>query len=186
MGAALHTLVPKIRSDLTFRVYEHQGCQDLLAKLPSRLRGYRGWIPGDCRIIVLIDRDRKDCKALKQKILDMAMSAGLRIKPAGRASAQVFVRIIVEELESWYFGDIPALCAAFPGVSPDLGKKAKFRDPDVIRDTWEQLERELQHAGHFRGGLQKIRCAREVALHMDPATNRSRSFQVFRDTLIAL
>jgi hypothetical protein len=77
MGAALHTLVPKIRSDLTFRVYEHQGCQDLLAKLPSRLRGYRGWIPGDCRIIVLIDRDRKDCKALKQKILDMAMSAGL-------------------------------------------------------------------------------------------------------------
>lgn len=186
MGAALRALVPKIRNDLTFRIYEHQGCHDLLGKLPARFRGYRAWLPEGSRIVVLIDRDRKDCRDLKRSILETARSAGLRTRPIDRAAAQVVVRIIVEELESWYFGDVPALCAAFPGVSPDLAKKAGFREPDAIKDTWEQLERVLQRAGHFRGGLQKIRCAREVAPHMDPTRNRSRSFQVFRDALLAL
>lgn len=185
-AAALRMLVPRIRTDLTFNIYEFQGCQDLLGKLPDRFRGYRSWLPADWRVIVLIDRDRKPCLSLKQQILHMATQAGLRSRATRDASPQVLVRIAVEELESWFFGDIPALCAAFPGVPPDLSKKAGFRDPDAIKDTWEQLERVLQRAGHFGGGLQKIRCAREVAEHMDPARNCSHSFRVFRDGLLAL
>jgi len=185
-AAALRELVPMIRTDLTFNIYEFQGCPDLLAKLPDRLRGYRTWLPADWRIIVLIDRDRSDCLTLKQRLLDMAEQAGLRYQKRRHAPPQVLIRIAVEELESWFFGDVPALCAAFPGVSPDLAQRAGFRDPDAIRNTWERLEQILQQAGHFHGGLQKIRCAREVALHMDPANNRSHSFRVFRDGLRAL
>ena len=185
-AAALRTLLPRIRSDLTFHIYEFQGCQDLLGKLPDRFKGYRSWLPDDWRIVVLIDRDRKNCVALKKQILDMAKRAGLRSQPSRNATSQVLVRIAVEELESWFFGDVPALCAAFPGLSPDLAKKAGFRDPDSIKDTWEQLERILQRAGYFLGGLQKIRCAREVAQYMDPASNLSHSFRVFRDGLRAL
>jgi len=186
MAIALRTLVPKIRADLTFNIYEFQGCQDLLGKLPNRFKGYRSWFPPNWRIIVLIDRDRKNCLALKRQILNMAKQAGLRSQALRNATPQVLVRLAVEELESWFFGDIPALCAAFPGVSPDLGKRAGFRDPDAIKDTWEQLERVLQRAGYFRGGLQKIRCAREVTQHMEPASNLSHSFRVFRDGLRAL
>ena len=183
-AAALRVLVPKIRDDLDFGIYEFQGCRDLLGKLPERFRGYASWLPEDWRLVVLIDRDRKDCLKLKKEILDMGQKAGLRCTARrGAPPPQVLVRIAVEELESWFFGDIPALGRAYPGVPKDLARKAAFRDPDAIKNTWERLESVLQDAGHFRGGLEKIRCAREVAAHMNPAANSSHSFRVFRDGL---
>lgn len=185
-GAALRALVPKIRPDLDFDVHEFQGCHDLLSKLPARFRAYASWLPEDARLIVLIDRDRNDCRALKQKILDMAREAKLRTTTRGSQPRQVLVRIAIEELESWFFGDTEALRSAFPRLPKTLDKRASFRDPDAIPNVWEQLEKVLQDAGYFRTGLPKIKCAREVAAHMDPAANRSRSFQVFRDGLRAL
>ena len=183
---AVQLLVPKIRHDLGFRIYEFQGCGDLLAKLPDRFRGYSSWLPDEWRIVVLIDRDRQDCLELKRKIQGMARRARLRVRARRGAPAQVIIRIAVEELESRFFGDVPALRAAFPGVPVDLAKKAKFREPDEIKNAWESLEAVLQRAGHFPTGLQKIRCARSIAAHMDPGNNRSTSFCVFRDALLAL
>lgn len=181
---ALRVLVPKIRGDLEYlQIHDFQGCRDLLAKLPSRFKGYRNWLPDNYRVVVVIDRDRQDCRALKERIITAAHGAGLRTMARGAVPRQVLVRVACEELEAWFFGDLPALARAFPGVPKDLDKKAGFRDPDAIRNTWEQLERVLQVAGHFKGGLQKIRCAREVAAHMDPENNRSRSFQAFREGL---
>src|SRR5205085_3392295 len=56
--AALDHLLPKILGvDLAFRIYPHQGKRDLLKKLPSRLRGYRRWLPEDWGIVILIDAD---------------------------------------------------------------------------------------------------------------------------------
>ncbi len=96
-------------------------------------------------------------------------------------------RIAVEELEAWFFGDVQALRAAYPRISPTLAQRAKFRDSDAITGgTWEALERELQRVGYFAGGLSKITAAREISLHMDPARNRSKSFQVFREGLLQL
>jgi hypothetical protein len=46
---------------------------------------------------------------------------------------------------------------------------------------WEVLERILQKAGHFLGGLPKVQVAREVAATMDPDRNTSKSFQALRD-----
>jgi hypothetical protein len=90
----------------------------------------------------------------------------------------------VEELEAWFFGDIPALRAAYDGVPASLAAKAEFRDPDAIRGgTAERLERVLQNAGHFRGGLLKTRAAREISAHMNADENRSRSFCELRDGL---
>ncbi len=91
-------------------------------------------------------------------------------------------RIAVEELEAWFFGDIPALCGAYPRIPASLGGQAKYRDPDAIRGgTWEALERVLQARGYHPGGLAKTVAATEIAQHMDVDANRSRSFQAFRD-----
>jgi len=99
----------------------------------------------------------------------------------------VLNRIAVEELEAWFFGDIVALAGAFPRVSPTLGQQAAFRDPDGIEGgTWEVLERVLQRAGYFGGGLPKIEVAREVARHMDSTRNTSRSFRHFTQGLASL
>ena len=93
-------------------------------------------------------------------------------------------RIVVEELEAWYFGDWQAVRRAYPKVSPHIPSRAGYRDPDGITDTWEAFERILQRAGYFANGLRKTEAARTIADHMDPAVNRSGSFSVFHRTLM--
>jgi len=44
MAAALESLLPKIVGALSFRIIQFQCKNDLVKKLPDRLRGYR-WIP---------------------------------------------------------------------------------------------------------------------------------------------
>lgn len=104
-------------------------------------------------------------------------------RAAGLASP-LLCRIIVEELEAWFFGDPAAIASAFPGVPRELGSKKRFRDPDAIPGgTWEALERVLQGAGHFPSGLAKIATARAISAHMNVEANTSRSFCAFRDGL---
>lgn len=186
--AALLELIPRIRSDLTFTIHSFGGKQDLLANLPARLRAMARWMPDHFRIVVLVDLDSGDCVKLKRKLEATAHLAGLRT-PGRKAVGpiQVLNRIAIEELEAWFLGDTQAIAAAYPGVPENLDTRRGYRDPDAIRGgTWEALERELQKAGFFRGGLAKIQAARAIAAHMDPARNRSRSFGVFRDGLLAL
>jgi hypothetical protein len=191
MEQAIRVLVPKIRPDLEarFQVHAFQGVEDMLGKLPDRLRGYAGWIPEDWRIVVVRDEDRKDCVRLKAQIEKIARDAGLVPKGARRGDVvgQVLTRIAVEELEAWLLGDVPALARTYDRIPATLGNQKSYRDVDAIKGgTWEALERALQNAGHFLGGLPKIQVAREVAENMDPDRNSSRSFQVFRDGLRSL
>ena len=44
--AALNNLLPKILpTEIEFKILSFRGKTDLLKKLPSRLKGYRSWIP---------------------------------------------------------------------------------------------------------------------------------------------
>ncbi|MSP14570.1 MAG: DUF4276 family protein [Chloroflexi bacterium] len=183
----LDCLLPAILGPaISFKIYAHQGKPDLLKQLPSRLRAYRNWIPPDWHVAVLIDRDQQDCLALKAVLEKYATEAGLVTKSAAPAGAkfQVLNRLAIEELEAWFFGDIAAIQAAFPGI-PELARKARYRDPDAIRgDTWEALTRELERKGYNPGG--KIGVARQISAHMQPALNRSHSFQIFHRGLLEL
>lgn len=189
MEVALRTLVPKIRPGLGFDVHPFNGIDDMLGKLPDRLRGYKHWLPADYRVVIVRDEDRKDCNKLKREIEAMAKAAGLKPKSRRRGDAdfQVLTRIVVEELEAWLLGDVPALNATYPRVPLTLSGRRAYRDVDAIAGgTWKALERVLQEAGQFLGGLSKVQVAREVAANMDPERNTSRSFQVFRDGIRAL
>jgi hypothetical protein len=190
MEAALVNLLPSIFSDAaTFSIHPHQGKSDLLAQLPLRLRGYRRWLPDDWRIVVLMDTDGRDCRQVKADLEQLAQEAGFATKSAVPPDQpfQVVNRLAVEELEAWLLGDVEALRTAYPRVSPTLANKARYRDPDAIGGgTWEALERLLQRKGYHKEGLPKIRVARDVSEHMEPARNRSRSFQVFCSGLLAL
>jgi hypothetical protein len=105
----------------------------------------------------------------------------------GVAGFQVINRIAIEELEAWFFGDWPAMCAAYPKLDASVPKRAGLRDPDAIKGgTWEALERELNRKGYFESGLRKLELARTVAPLMEPHRNRSDSFASFRDALSAL
>ena len=180
---------PRILPDgVTWNPIVFQGKSDLLLNLVKRLKGYKAWLPADWRIVVLVDEDREDCRELKNKLEAAARAAALVTKTSARnGQFQVLNRIAVEELEAWFLGDSPSLVAAYPGISPNFGTKVAYRDPDGIRGgTWEALERLLQKAGHFPGGLPKIEVAREMGARINPVAGASRSFQQFVNGIACL
>jgi hypothetical protein len=181
--AFLRSLLPRLAdSSPTFDIKSFQGKADLLQRLPDRLRGYASWMPEDWRIILLVDRDRDDCRKLKNMIQSMAASAGLLPQSTGRpAPFRRFIsRIAVEELEAWYFGDWDAVLKCYAGVSRRIPSNAKYRDPDAIAGgTWEEFERILKRAGHFKEGIRKIEAARRIGEVIDPEKNKSASFRTF-------
>ncbi len=187
MEAFLVAWLPKFLPEgCTFKVYAHQGKNALLRKIEDRLGAYKAWMPNECRIVVVVDRDRDACDELKLKMERFCEKAGLRSRRAADGSDwQVVTRIAIEELEAWYFGDWQAVLAAFPGVAENIPDRAAYRDPDAIQGgTWEAFERILQKHGYFAQGLAKAQAASEIGRHIDPVRNRSRSFIVFRDAIV--
>ena len=80
----------------------------------------------------MVDRDDDDCLALKQKLEDMSTEAGFITKTVSGHDQrfQVANRIAIEELEACFFGDWPAVQAAYPRVSttsPLLQSRLHFR-----------------------------------------------------------
>ncbi|MCY4075894.1 MAG: DUF4276 family protein [Acidobacteria bacterium] len=186
MEAFLRTLLPKLLPETCSHEVHPFQCKDALRrKIADRLRGYAHWLPEDWRVFVLVDRDDDDCAMLKAEIEANVRRAGLRTRSQD-PHWQVATRIVVEELEAWYFGDWQAVLKAYPKVSPRIPGRRTYRDPDGIVRTWEAFERILKRHGYFKGGLRKTEAARAIAEHVDPDANRSRSFLVFYRTLMEL
>ncbi len=184
MEAALLSILPKVLGGITFQIYTHRCKDELLLRLQARLLGYSKFMPSSWRIVVIVDRDGDDCATLKSKLERIADQSKLTTKTrTGGSRWQVVNRIVIEELEAWYFGDWAAVRAAYPRVPETIPTQAKYRHPDAIQGTWEAFEHVMQDAGYFKGGLRKIEVARAVGPHMDPRRNQSRSFQVLCSTL---
>lgn len=181
---ALRVLLPRVIPDILCNIRPFRGKPDLLRALPQRLAGYATYIRSTgTKVVVLVDRDDDECHELRNILDSCAQTAGLRVD-SDSESGDVLNRIVIEELEAWYFGDVAALCTAYPRVPVTLGSRAGLRDPDAVTGgTWETLERVLRQHGYHQTGLRKLEVADGIAPHMDVETNRSRSFEVFRDGL---
>lgn len=186
---ALNNLLPKLLApEVSYAIRVFQGKQDLLKKLPNRLRGYKRWLPVDHKIVILVDRDNDDCYRLKRKLDSIAQEAQLITKSSVNRfdSFQVINRIVIEELESWFFGDRRAIKDAYPAISPNFLKRPREIKPDELSDPCKKLETVLQRAKYYPSGMPKIEVAQNISLHMDPDRNCSPSFQVFRAGLDAV
>lgn len=182
---ALVELLPRIVPGIDFQVLTFNGKPALLRKLPGRLAGYATYAHHvGLGVVVLTDRDDEDCVELKDRLEKLAGAVGLRTLSTATAThpAAVVNRIACEELEAWFFGDVPAVASAFPGVPSSLGEKAAFRYPDAITGgTAEAFERVLNDHGYHTTGLNKVAAATATAAYMDVENNRSNSFVNFRD-----
>ncbi len=187
--AVLLNIIPRILNpEISYDIRVFQGKQDLLRKLPNRLQGYRNWIPDDWVIVVLIDKDNQDCHVLKSQLETISRTSHLYTKttPNERNNKfQVMNRIIIEELESWFFGDIDALSAAYPRIPTHIGTRSSYSNPDLIHNTSNVLESLLQRYRYYPGGMPKIEVAATISSFMVPERNRSDSFQAFRTGLLA-
>lgn len=185
---ALKSILCKILSDDVSREFHaFQGKPDLLGKLPERLKAYQRWITDDWRIMVLIDRDQENCFQLKAQLEVIAHDAGFATKsnPSQEGDFHVVNRLVIQELEAWFFGDVEALRTAYPRVSSSLQYQAKYRNPDTITGgTYKALERLLRQL-NYRERLSKTTLAQNIAQYMEPCRNRSKSFQVFIEGLKA-
>lgn len=183
--AFLRTILPRLfqaHARVRCDVVPHQGKDDLIAKLPARLSAYGGKGLHDRRVIILVDRDAENCVHLRRRLNEIAARSGLIVRGIGDLNWRVATRIAIEELEAWYFGDWTAVCSAYPKAK--LSNSERARNCDAIAGgTWEQLERVLQRAGYFSGGLRKIELARAVGKHFDPARCVSHSFRKFLEAV---
>ena len=187
MEAFLRALLPgKLPEGVSYGIYPHQGKQDLLRKLPKRLRGYATWLPAGHRLLVVVDRDQKDCKDLKSELETICKDAGLRSRRvAGGSDWQLATRVVIEELEAWYFGDWSAVVKAYPGVSDTVPNRQGYRKPDEIKGgTCERFAAVLKEGRYHRQDFPKIEVAGKMGALMEPERNISPSFRVFWDTVL--
>ncbi|HRF91475.1 MAG TPA: DUF4276 family protein, partial [Desulfobacter postgatei] len=119
MEAVLEILLPGMLDGIDYQIIRFQCKDDLLKQLPARLKGYSAWMPETWSILVLVDRDDDDCMILKQQLEQYAKDTGLLTRSCARAGENFKVtnRIVIEELEAWYFGDWAAVKTAYPRVS---------------------------------------------------------------------
>lgn len=163
MRDLLDVLLPRLDLGVDYKVIPFQGKSDLEKNAPDRMRSWREAADVEVRFILMRDNDGSDCGALKARLVDLFP------EPRGRH----LVRIVMQELESWFLGDLPAVATAYekPALAR-LTNKETYRNPDRLRDASEQLEKLTKDRS------KRLRAAR-IAPHMRLDGNASRSFQVF-------
>jgi hypothetical protein len=163
LAGLLPRLFPGWVEGAHFQCIPHEGKSDLDRSIPIKLRAWR--IPGD-RFVIVRDNDNADCVNLKARFQSVCAASG---RP------ETLIRLVCQELESWYIGDLQALATAFD--NPKLNTPAlrkKFAEPDA----WQKPSVEVQR---LVDSFQKTSGARAMGPCLGEATNRSRSFQVFVD-----
>jgi len=151
----------------------------LLNLLPKLLRGYGKCLQGiRAVVVVVVDLDDKDCLVFKQEMFDILNDCN--------PQPTTLFRIAIEEGEAWLLGDCNAVKAAYPYAKEQV---LNAYTQDSICGTWEKLadavyrggSQKLKPLGYPLIGQAKCEWAGKIAPHLDVESNRSRSFQVFRD-----
>ena len=166
MSAALDALMARHYSHLVkgmdWFLIDFNGKSDLESGFPSRMKK---WNYGAPLFVILRDNDGSNCKELKQKLDDLAAPTGKPFK----------VRVVCQQLESWFLGDHQAVKSAFPRCR-FTNETEKYRDPDKMTNAADEIAK-------LTGDYSKVGRASLIAPHLEPTRNVSRSFQVFFATL---
>jgi len=163
MKEALDILLPPLLGNKEFLVLSHQGKSDLERSIPRKLRG---WNETGAKFLILRDNDGGDCLSLKNHLLELIPE---------RKKKNSLVRIVCQELEGWFLGDLAAVAAADLGASKNLKEqqnKAKFRNPDTLTNAKEELKKLAPQYKQMSG-------SRAIAKHMTVKANASNSFGQF-------
>jgi hypothetical protein len=161
MKVLLEGLLPRLFPNILFHCIPHEGKQDLEKSIPRKLRAWRE--PG-VRFVVVRDNDNADCYSIKAELKAICKKS---------ARPDSLVRLACQELEAWYFGEPEALANAYSRKDlAQLGRKARYRDPDFIQQPSAELSKLIPE-------FQKVSGARLMGEFLQGNNNASHSFQVF-------
>ena len=159
MKVLLDGLLPRIFPEMQFVCVPHSGKSDLEKSIPRKLKA---WQEPGVRFVIMRDKDKDDCVAVKERLRRLCVQSG---KP------DALVRIVCEELEAWYIAEPSALAEAFIDIRLHrIGQIARFRDPDAVRQPSIALNELVPE-------FQKTAAARLMAQYLSRERNRSPSFQ---------
>lgn len=151
-----------------FQCIPHEGKSDLDRSIPRKLASWR--IPGD-HFVIVRDNDNANCVDVKARLRAMCVASG---RP------ETLVRLVCQELESWYLGDLASLARAFGLDKVDTpAHRKRFADPD----SWQKPSVEVRR---LVPSFQKMSGAREMGATLDARHNRSVSLRVFVDGVRSL
>jgi Domain of unknown function (DUF4276) len=146
----------------------HRG---LLDQLPAKLRAFGKYLDESTVVLVLLDVDQEPCAALLARL--KAMLSSLPVRPP-----RVLFRLAIEETESWFLADPPAVKAAFSRASTGRLRRVQ---PDSIVGASEVLASSLGVASRDITGQLKFSWASRIAPHLDLESPRSPSLRKFMD-----
>ena len=158
---------PMSTPGINWIVLSFQGKSDLEKNIARKMKS---WNYGNPHFVILRDQDGSDCKVVK---------AALRRK-ATQGGQPFTVRVVCNELESWFLGELDAVEAAYPKSRASRYKQVeRFRDPDTLENANQELEKLVQVVGN-------VGRAEAIASFFDPARCISSSFNVFWRTATEL
>ena len=159
-------ILPRILPEsVTFRIYDHQGKQDLERALRTTLPSISK-IPG-ARILITRDQDSGDCKEVKAKLIEVIN---------GKCHSPYLIRIVCRELESWFLGDLYAIQKAYPRLKPESHiHKAEFRNVDNIQNPNQFLLKIIPEYSEINS-LPKLEASENIAKYLNFNANSSTSF----------
>ncbi len=132
MSAFLREFIPRLPGTEklvygdNWKISTSNGARDLEILIEKKGRHFHEYSE-DMHVLILRDGDKiPDCKKLKDNFLDHCKKFGAR---------KLKVRIVVQNLENWYFTDMIALEKEFRGGHfRGLSDKQDYRHPDGIEN----------------------------------------------------
>lgn len=168
MKVLLDELLPKLFPGLVFQCVPHEGKSDLDKSFPRKLKA---WQEPGARFVLMRDNDNADCIGLKAKLVSQCTQSG---KP------DTLIRLVCQELESWYIGDLAALARAFSDnkINSPANRK-RYINPDGCQKPSAEVKRLVPN-------FQKRSGARLMAAELSLDKNQSHSFNVFVSGVIRI
>ncbi len=155
-----------IDENISFKVYPHQGKQDLEKAIKNTVPTISK-IPG-ARIIITRDQDQENCLDIKKRIDDSIKE---------KCNAPYKIRILCRQLENWFLGDLGAIEKSYSGFKAShYENKAEYRDIDSIQNAAQVLQNLIPEFKNQQY-LPKLKTAQTITTNMDITSNRSKSFQ---------
>lgn len=154
-----------------FRIHPHKGRgkipenvlaapdprrQTLLDQLPAKLKGF-SYLGDDACVVVVVDADDT---APENLIADF----GAMLEKLPRRPRNIIICLAVEETESWFIADIPAVLKAYPRAKL---QRLKNIQPDAVVGAWEALADAIGVRRIDVTGPDKFAWAERVAPHLN-------------------
>ena len=164
VGILIRRVFPHAVEGVDWLVLDFRGKADLQKNISKTMRA---WNYGDPHFVITRDNDGGDCHRLKERLAAMEAPTG---KP-------FTVRIVCQQLESWFIGCPEAVQQAYPKRAIERERRsARWRSPDRSTSATEIVA--VATDDRTKGNR-----AKRIAAHFEPRDCSSPSFNVFWNTV---